>query len=404
MRLLKLVTSRGWLPGTWLAKGSAAPGGSADRPVRVISLGPLPPPIHGMAVTNEAVTRSLEPHADLVVVNTAVPNRVGIPHHLRRIARHIGGLRTVIARRGHRGYRTLYLTCPGGLSLWYLLPIAGAARLLAYRIVVHHNTYRYLNEPTVVMRLFVRALGSRGRHVLLSPRMTEQFEAIYKPCQPSLICSNVAFIEDLPVDAMRQTHPQERFRFGYLGSISEEKGLLILRDVLVRARSAGIDAELWLAGKPMTERDRSLLEEIVSGCAPDVRHFGELAGQEKASFLAALNAFIFPTRYRLEAEPLVIYEAMRAGLPVAVFDRGCIRDQVKSAGLVVAPETDFPAAAIPFLLDLAADEYVARRARAASRARFDAARAIGQEQSRTLLRALLSAGSCSTAQAVSNGA
>jgi len=339
-------------------------------------------------VTNQVVTTSLESHADVVVVNTAVPNRVGIPHHLARIARHIGGLRTLIARRGRSRYRSLYLTCPGGLSLWYLLPISLAARVLGYRIVVHHNSYRYITEPALVMRLFVRALGPRSRHVLLSPPMREQFEEIYKPTQRSLICSNVAFIDDLPVEAVRHIQPHQRFRIGYLGTISEDKGLLVQREVLDHLRKAGIEAELWLAGRPLTERDRGLLTEVLAGCL-DVKHFGELVGQEKARFLAALDAFVFPTRYRLEAEPLVIHEAMRAGLPVAVFDRGCIRDQVRTAGLVVSPEADFPAAVIPFLLELAKDAHFARRARDAARARFDEAKAAGREQSRRLLQELL---------------
>lgn len=361
---------------------------SLDGRVRVISLGPLPPPIHGLSVTNQVVTMRLGTHADVVVVNTAVPDRVGASHHLARIAKHIGGLRMLIARRGRGRYRSLYLTCPGGLSLWYLLPISLAARVLGYRIVVHHNSYRYINEPTLVMRLFVNALGPRSRHVLLSSRMREQFENIYRPTQRSLVCSNVAFIDDLPVEAARHIQPHRRFRIGYLGTISEDKGLLVQREVLEHARKAGIEAQLWLAGTPLTERDRGLLIKVLADCR-DVKHFGELVGEEKVRFFAALDAFVFPTRYRLEAEPLVIHEAMRAGLPVAVFDRGCIRDQVRKAGVVVPPEADFPSTVIPFLRQLAQDGHFARSLREAARSRFDEARAAGREQSQRLLDELL---------------
>ena len=356
--------------------------------VRVISLGPFPPPIHGLSVTNQVVTTSLESQADVVVVNTAVPNRVGISHHIARIARHISGLRTLFTHRGRSQYCSLYLTCPGGLSLWYLLPISLAARVLGYRIVVHHNSYRFINEPAPSMRLFVRALGPRSRHVLLSPRMREEFEAIYKPSQRSLICSNAAFVDDLAVEETGDIQPHQRFRIGYLGTISEDKGLLVQRDVLEQARRAGIEAELWLAGRPITQRDRDLLNEVLAECR-DVKHFGEVVGQEKVRFLGALDAFVFPTRYRLEAEPLVIHEAMRAGVPVAVFDRGGIRDQVRTAGLVVPPEADFPAVAIPFLLKLANNAEFARLARDAARAQFDEAKAAGREQRRRLLQELL---------------
>jgi glycosyltransferase involved in cell wall biosynthesis len=53
-----------------------------------------------------------------------------------------------------------------------------------------------------------------------------------------------------------------------------------------------------------------------------------------------LDIFLFPTRYVNEAEPLVIYEAMRRGVHVIACDRGSIAEMLRDgAGLVLPAET-----------------------------------------------------------------
>ncbi len=66
---------------------------------------------------------------------------------------------------------------------------------------------------------------------------------------------------------------------------------------------------------------------------------GPLYGAQKEQFYRQLDVFLFPTNYANEAEPLVIYEAMRQGVHVIACDRGSIAEMLgNGAGLAVARE------------------------------------------------------------------
>jgi len=90
------------------------------------------------------------------------------------------------------------------------------------------------------------------------------------------------------------------------------------------------------------------------------------------AFLASLDAFVFPTTYTHEAEPLVVLEALSAGVPIAAFGRGCIGRMVpSSAGLVVEVGDDFIDRSLPFLLDLACGSFSSDAMRRGARVVFE---------------------------------
>ena len=51
-------------------------------------------------------------------------------------------------------------------------------------------------------------------------------------------------------------------------------------------------------------------------------------GSTRSAFIGSLDIFLFPTNYANEAEPLVIYEAMRRGVYVIACDRGAISEML----------------------------------------------------------------------------
>lgn len=55
---------------------------------------------------------------------------------------------------------------------------------------------------------------------------------------------------------------------------------------------------------------------------------GPVYGADKDRFYQQLDIFLFPTNYANEAEPLVVYEAMRRGVYVIACDRGAISEML----------------------------------------------------------------------------
>ena len=351
----------------------------------VVAIGPLPPPIHGAALVNASVCSQLTESTDLYIVDTAVSTSLRLAYHLRRLCRHLDGALTMLRHRRDPHRRYIYVTSPGGLALWYVLPLIALARLLNYRVVVHHHSFAYISRFSIAMRALVAAAGGAGRHVLLCPEMRDRFDVTYRPKQPSTVCSNAAWLGAKSDDAPKSSRTRA-LRIGHLGTLTPEKGIDELTQLTLALISQGINAELWLAGGPPNESDRARLESALQALGPShSRWLGILQGQAKARFFDDIDVFVLPSRYKHEAQPLVVFEALQASVPVISYAVGCVPGQLRSSGLLVSPEARLEHEAIPFLRMLHDDSEAQRAARRAARRAFEAARSEGVDQSLALI-------------------
>lgn len=111
-----------------------------------------------------------------------------------------------------------------------------------------------------------------------------------------------------------------RFTALFVGSLQEGKGVLeVLRTArILRDRGLGNRFRFQIVGKWFSaefEREcRALHEELDLGDTVDLT--GELTGDPKWAAYYGADVFFFPTHYASEATPIVIMEALGAGLPV----------------------------------------------------------------------------------------
>lgn len=111
----------------------------------------------------------------------------------------------------------------------------------------------------------------------------------------------------------------DRFRILFLGNLFEDKGVFDLIDaVSLVARRSSLQIDLRFVGAWPDERSRATGEQKLEELPKNVAcHTPQPAyGEEKWEYLRASDVLVFPTRYRRENAPLVIIEAMAAGLPV----------------------------------------------------------------------------------------
>ena len=99
----------------------------------------------------------------------------------------------------------------------------------------------------------------------------------------------------------------------FLGRLVPVKGV----DLLLSAMTRLPGVELWIAGDGPEAPD---LQRRAAAARVDVTFFGNVAGQQKASLLARAGVLALPSRVlpdgRTDAAPVVLLEAMAAGLPV----------------------------------------------------------------------------------------
>src|SRR2546423_3978177 len=161
--------------------------------------------------------------------------------------------------------------------------------------------------------------------------MGDMLRRRYHPRAKIVVVSNAAFI-DAPVD---DSQPRKQLlRIGFLANISEEKGIFRFLDVAETFLDYDKTRIAVIAGNFERDSLRNLVLQRISK-SPNVRYIGPVYAKAKAAFFSSIDVLLFPSTYRNEAEPLTIYEALAAGVPVISTARGCIADML--AGNTVGP-------------------------------------------------------------------
>lgn len=284
----------------------------------ILVVGPLPPPVHGFSAATEMMVQACRARTPVHVLNTAdgvASLAVSLLRAAAFLARRRPGAMYLALSGGYRQLVDLFAT---------LVFRLGAAILrIELRVCVHHHSFKYLDKRSGRTALLFRALGRQAVHVALCETMaTRLAEAYAVPVECLKVLSNATLVQDQVSAQQPAAFPdRDRLVLGYLSNLTEEKGVFSFLELCTRLRRGGYPVDALLAGplpSEIAERFHTALAEAGG------RHIGPVYGAGKAEFFASVDAFVFPTRYKNEAEPLVLWEAFSAGLPVLSFARGCI--------------------------------------------------------------------------------
>lgn len=306
----------------------------------VVAIGPFPPPLHGYSAATAFVVAQLRQAAPVVAVNVSPDTLVrNWRYHAQRAGRAARALTTLL--RQSFGGRSLYFPIAGGAGIIYDLPLAAAARALRYRIFIHHHSFAYINRRSRLSAVLFALCGRRTTHICLSPGMARRLSELYAGIGRTFVLSNAALVEPGSPPPMKNG----AVRIGFLSNLIPEKGLDTAFAVIRSLREQGVNAVFVVAG-PVVEADMQRLVDRIRGeLGADFRYCGAVYGAEKADFFRDIDIFLFPTRYANEAQPIVVLEALAAGVPVLATDRGAIADDVVPAGGAVYSDADYVAKA-----------------------------------------------------------
>lgn len=312
---------------------TAADGGIPEAGAEILVIGPIPPPVHGYSVVTAFIVAKLGEAARVAVVNIAPDGLVrNGRYHLQRVARAARALWQVMRKR--RTCSRIYLAIAGGAGVFYDLPVALAARLLGYKIYLHHHSFSYINRRNRWTALLLAITGSGTTHICLSAGMARRLSGLYPQARRTVVLSNAALV---PPRAQRAAR-NGPVRLGFLSNLIPEKGVDTAIEVASELRDRGRDVVLAVAGPTLDKETESLLAETQRKLGPAFVYHGAVYGAEKAAFLDSLDVLLFPTRYANEAQPLVVLEALAAGVPVLATNRGAIAEDVGAHAAVFADQ------------------------------------------------------------------
>jgi glycosyltransferase involved in cell wall biosynthesis len=210
-------------------------------------------------------------------------------------------------------------------------------RITGRQVIMHHHVFSYLNEASPVSRMFFRMARRGVRHIVLCARMGELMQNRYGGGFDVVVQSNAALVGA----AVHRPERRALRTIGYLSNITTDKGIDTFLATAGQLASRYPDLKVLIAGPAANGAVRSLVEQFVAADKENRHYLGPVYGADKAAFFEQVDVLMFPTRYKNEAEPLVIFEAARAGTLVIASDRGCICEQITDRDLVVAESDDF---------------------------------------------------------------
>ncbi len=314
----------------------------------LIMIGTFPPPVHGMAAVNQAL------HERLVSEGIAVEKLDIAPNTLKRdIFSRLSRIRKILIAWFHllcaQGKENvLYLSLSGGWGQIYDIITVAAARLRKMYCVIHHHNYSYFQKRRSLTYFLFKLAGRETTHVVLCYEMGHLLHFHYGPDTNFTVLSNLVFS---PVDLLYR-HRMNLRTVGFLSNVTREKGGETIIELAYVIHEAKLPLQVIIAGPC---HDEILTQKLRKAVLDNVLEWrGAVYGEEKVKFWREIDAFIFPTKY--EAEPLVIWEALNASLPVITFCRGCIPEQVETAGVLVQPHADFVSNALATLEQWYQDE------------------------------------------------
>lgn len=301
----------------------------------VLIIGPTPPPYHGVAMAIKTLLGS-RLNQDFKLHHLDLADRRGIEHvnkpDLHDVALFIRQwcrlLVLLFRNRPQVMYFVLSQSTVGiirdSLFVW-------PARCFGAKVVAHLHGGALINwyrRQWPFMRVYTRLLaGSLSRAVVLGESLRGQFEGLVPSDRIAVVPNG---IEDVGVQDHCVSKPERRWRVLYLNTLNKMKGTLVLLDAVALVLDRRSDVEFIFAGPWSHDEHRKEAEAVIASrsLSHATTFTGQVSGDRKATLLHEADMFVFPG-IQQEGQPLVVLEAMAAGLPIVFTNRGCLAETLR---------------------------------------------------------------------------
>lgn len=332
----------------------------ARSDARITLIGPMPPPIDGQSIVMSHMVSRLSPHFSRLRVADISENASG------RWQRPFVKLqRSAVAWRAIWGADVVYIAVKADHGMWLTTATAGLARLARTRIFLHHHSYTYIRERKTRMVALARVAGSTAQHIVLARSMAEDLRLVMPEVRKTLIIGNAALVDQTLLDLPLKSDGGELI-LGHLSNLYLEKGIAEVIDLAIALRTGGIQVRLIVGGPTVEPAAQQHLDRAARELGARFEYRGPLAGETKQAFFEEITHFVFPSKYSHESVPLVLYEAMAAGVVCVSTRRGSIPEQLaNSPGILAESKDSFVEGVLPVLSKISVSTKTSRESREA---------------------------------------
>lgn len=345
---------------------------------RLIVIGPVPPPYHGVSVAIAAVLRNevLARRFDVEHLDTTdrredltgdanaltnlgrwdLRNVVLALGAVIRLGRRLGGDRGIV-------YVPFSQNVPALVRDTIFIHLAALRR---WTVVghLHGGQFRefYERQPKLIRRWLRGSLGRLASVGVLGSSLLSQFEGLVPASRLAVIPNGT---QDVDFDGTRRDPEAGLF----LGSLRLRKGVVEAVEAALLVLREHPSARFTFVGEWWDHQLERTLRDRARQAGGRIEFSPPLVGPAKRDIMAAAAFFLFPP-VEPEGQPLVVLEALAAGLPVVATDRGAIAETVvdDESGFIVADPV--PEELASRMLRLLRDQELRERMSRSARARY----------------------------------
>lgn len=341
---------------------------TSEFPVRILLVSPLPPPARGIQTwTQTLYGRGLPAPFELELINTRpvrqysdIRPKLNLAEAKRNVA--------IVWQASHA-------MASGRISVMHLncaLPFASAPRNVALALIARrtktpyiahlHGTFKVPRGSSPAERFYrwaYRTIFAGASRILAlgSPSYGSILELGDFARKTHPLVHNFIDFRAVP-DSAPATDSCGHLRVIFTGALIESKGVYTVIEVANRFPNA----RFQLVGHCSDDLRANFLRRIRElGLEDRVQLIGPIANSEILRMLSENDVLLFPSRFKYEALPYSVAEAMAVGLPVAASNVGAIPEMidVPQGGWLAAP--DDVAAYVDMLARLRAEPALRQR-------------------------------------------
>jgi len=254
------------------------------------------------------------------------------------------------------------------------------ARLLRCRVVVHLHGSDFQNfyeRSSSLLKWLIRFTLSRVRKaIVLAGNLRDVFRGLVPENRISVVQNGIRDVAESRNDnnygrSPNSAQANENLRVVYLSTLKKAKGFMDFLHCIPYVVREEPAVRFVLAGERCYPEEMNEAETFIRnhniGCFVEMP--GIMVGEDKKRLLIGADVFVFPPVHP-EGQPLVILEAMSAGLPVIVTSSGAIPVTVLDGNTGFIVPSGNPAAIAEKILLLLRNNNLRQRMGTASRERF----------------------------------
>lgn len=295
---------------------------SDNGPLRLVMIGPLPPPLGGISVSQAQLVEQLRSMNDVaveVVDISAIRNEKG-----NSLAGIVALARSVYSAGRRADVLTAYMATPAVPVLGLMLLIIAA--IIGKPLVLRKAANTDYNRLGIV----------RGRVAHFVIRHCSLYLAETKNLVDLAARLGIAHVDWFPTSRpmpridTRSVGTRQCRRFVFVGQVRAYKGVLELIEASERFED-GVEVHVY--GPILDDIDPAVFEGLRR-----TRYQGVLSPEDVVPKLAEYDVFLLPTKALTEGYPGAIFESYAAGIPVVTTRCGAIPEIVNErSGLFVEP-------------------------------------------------------------------